>query len=314
MTNDLTIIQPDSDLLAALGGFMRLNVADGDASSHTVASYLTEVKQYTLWCADNDLNPAYATENDIREYRSYLIDRYKLSTVGTKLAVIRRLYDAACWRGLRLDNPARGIKAPKDRTAQEDKVKYLPLDGFRRMLSIAPADTPIGKRDRAIIGLMGWHGLRVNECRTLKIDSLDLTTGVLTVVGKGGKVRKVYLIDRSLGPLLTWLEIRPLWANPDTDALFTDFGNRTMGQPMTTRGIRYMIDGYLIEAGLKAEGISCHSLRHSFATWSLAGGANLQVISGAMGHSKTATTEIYAKIVDRMKENPALYLAGVIGE
>jgi integrase/recombinase XerD len=74
-----------------------------------------------------------------------------------------------------------------------------------------------------------------------------------------------------------------------------------------------MVDGYLDRADLKADGISCHSLRHSFATWSLAGGAKLTAISGVMGHSSIETTQAYAKIVDRINENPARYLDALMG-
>ena len=69
-----------------------------------------------------------------------------------------------------------------------------------------------------------------------------------------------------------------------------------------------MVDAHLEALGLKEAGVSCHSLRHSFATWSLAGGAGLVSIQDALGHSSVETTQVYAKIVDRMRENPALYL------
>jgi site-specific recombinase XerD len=82
---------------------------------------------------------------------------------------------------------------------------------------------------------------------------------------------------------------------------------------MTARAIRYQVDGYLTTVGLKAEGVSCHSLRHSFATWSLAGGAKLLSISQALGHSSVETTQVYAKIVDKVRENPTLYLERMMG-
>ena len=77
--------------------------------------------------------------------------------------------------------------------------------------------------------------------------------------------------------------------------------------------IRHLVDRYLDSLGLKAEGISCHALRHSAATWARAGGAKLDAIAGMLGHTSTDTTRIYAKIVDRMAENPAAYLDAVLG-
>jgi hypothetical protein len=79
------------------------------------------------------------------------------------------------------------------------------------------------------------------------------------------------------------------------------------------RGIRYLVDKYLDELGLKAEGISCHALRHSAATWSRAGGVRLDAIAGMLGHASVPTTGIYARIVDKIAENPAQYLEELMG-
>ena len=77
--------------------------------------------------------------------------------------------------------------------------------------------------------------------------------------------------------------------------------------------IRSLVDGYLEPVGLKTEGISCHALRHSAATWARAGGAKLDAIADMLGHSSTTTTQVYAQIVDRMTENPARYLEELMG-
>lgn len=295
------------DLTQAMADFLRLNVADGDASPKTVASYLTEVRQYTQWCKSEGINPARATEDDLRAYRSYLVANYTRGTVATKLAAIRRFYDAAMWRGLRVDNPAKGLKAPKDKSAREDTIKFLPLEGFKRLLSL-----PDNARDKAILALMGYHGLRTEEIVNLDLSNLTLEGELptISVTGKGDKIRRIHLISRSLTALQNWLDIR----QSDDTAVFVSIGNRGKGERLTTRGIRYMVDAYLDQAGLKSNGISCHSLRHSFATWSLSGGAKLQAISGAMGHSSIETTQVYAKIVDRINENPARYLDALMGE
>jgi integrase/recombinase XerD len=287
-----------ADLSQAMADFLRLNVADGDVSPKTIASYLTEVKQYTLWCESEGINPVRATEDDLRRYRSHLLASYTRGTVATKLAVIRRFYNAALWRSLRMDNPATGLKAPKDKTGREDSVKFLPLEGFKRLLSM-----PDNARDKAILALMGWHGLRVEEVVNLDLANLALAGELptISVTGKGSRTRKVHLIERSVVALSAWLDIRQ--GQPSEQAIFVSIGNRDQGQRLTTRAVRYMVDSYLAQAGLKADGISCHSLRHSFATWSLAGGAKLTAISGAMEHSSVETTQVYAKIVDRINEN-----------
>jgi site-specific recombinase XerD len=160
---------------------------------------------------------------------------------------------------------------------------------------------------------MGVHGLRVSEVAGLKLDDLDLNEGVVTVLGKGRKVRTVYLTDQTTQVLAAWLEVRGNVALDGVHALFVVVGPNGPGTAIGSRGIRYLVDKYLEELGLKAEGISCHALRHSAATWSRAGGARLDAIAGMLGHTSVTTTGVYAKIVDKIAENPARYLEELMG-
>jgi site-specific recombinase XerD len=93
-----------------------------------------------------------------------------------------------------------------------------------------------------------------------------------------------------------------------TQALFVALDNGHAGTPMTTVGLRWVVNSYLDALGLKNEGISCHALRHSAATWARFGGAKLDAISVMLGHASVTTTQVYAKVVDMIKENPALFL------
>ena len=104
-------------------------------------------------------------------YRKELIGQYEVGMVAVKLAAIRRLYEAAVWLRLRQDNPAAGLRAPKDRTERAERIKFLPLEGLRRLLDAPKGDNPAAVRDRAILALMGRHGLRVSEVAGLTADS-----------------------------------------------------------------------------------------------------------------------------------------------
>ena len=126
------------------------------------------------------------------------------------------------------------------------------------------------------------------------------------------KVRTVYLIESSAEALRQWLDVRESVANPGESALFVSLDRAHKDRGMSTRAIRYVVDEYLADVGLKAKGISCHSLRHSAATWARAGGAKLDAIADQLGHASTDTTRIYARIVDRMTENPARYLEAML--
>jgi integrase/recombinase XerD len=301
------------DLLTRFADFLRLNVAQGDASPETLRAYHAHARDYVAWCTAAGLNPATAAYADLVGYRKHLVDHgYSRGTVAYKVAALRRFYEAARSWGLRQDNPAEGLKPPKDTTAPEDRRKFLPLEGLARILAAPRGNTPRARRDRAILALLGYHGLRVSEVSSLVIT--DYAAGDLprlTVHGKGNKRREVYLVATTEKLLDAWLQVRV--ARPKVKAIFTDLDNHHRGKPMTARAIRYQVDGYLTTVGLKAEGVSCHSLRHSFATWSLAGGAKLLSISQALGHSSVETTQVYAKIVDKVRENPTLYLERMMG-
>lgn len=94
-----------------------------------------------------------ATEDDLKAYRAYLAEQYARATVTHRLAAVRRFYEAAIWRGYRADNPAAGIRPPRERTAREERVKFLPLEGLKRLLD-APVHPRRGARDRAMLALM----------------------------------------------------------------------------------------------------------------------------------------------------------------
>jgi site-specific recombinase XerD len=315
-TTALTIRQDQrpttTDIMVDFAKFLRLHTADGDASPATIRSYYGNAAQFVAWCTERGVNPATATEEDIATYRRELVAQYQTGTVAVKLAAIRRLYEAAVWRGLRQDNPAAGLKAPKDRTQRAERIKFLPLDGLRRLLEAPTGDDPAAVRDRAILTLMGRHGLRVSEVAGLTIDSADFDAGTVKVLGKGRKMRIIYLIESSADALRAWLDIRESVANQGEPALFVALDRAHKGGGMSARAIRYLVDNYLADLGLKAEGISCHSLRHSAATWARAGGAKLDAMADQLGHASTDTTRIYARIVDKMTENPAKFLEAML--
>jgi len=305
------------DILSAFQQWMRLDVGDGNPSPETLRAYFGDVKQHLEWLSDEGLMPAQAGDEDLKAYRAWLVETYAVSTVGRKLAAVRRFYEMAQARGLLLENPAKGLKAPRNRTEQHERVKYLPLEPVRRLLKAPNANEPKGIRDKAILVLMAMHGLRVIEVNRLNLESLDLErgeAGEMRVLGKGSKYRTVLLTEATRAELEKWLAVRDMM-HCETTALFVAMDwSRPDAEPsrVSRRGIRSMVDGYLEMVDAKKEGISCHALRHSFATLSLAAGGDLLAISGALGHSSVTTTQVYAKIVDRARKNPAKLLVGLL--
>ena len=201
------------DLLSHFGAFLRLHVADGDASPNTIRSYYSNARQFAEWCREQGIDPAKATEDDLLICRKYLNENYGRGTVGVKLAAIKRLYEAAVWRGLRSDNPAAGLKAPKDKTERSERIKFLPLEGLRRLLAAPKGDRPAAVRDRAMLAFMGRYGLPGSEVAGLAVDDLDLDAGTVRVLVRGNRERAVCLIDSTAAAIGEWLPVRLRVAN-----------------------------------------------------------------------------------------------------
>ncbi len=303
------------NIISDFGEFIRLNAARGAPSAATIRAYLGHARQHLEWCAERGVNLASASPEELVVYRSWLATLYAPATVATKLTALRHLYAMAQARGYRPDNPAAGLASPRDRTVAADRAKFLPLEGLKRILDApGPPHTAIASRDRAILALMGVHGLRVGEVAGLNVGDVDLDAGAVTVRGKGNKTRMIYLIDFSRRRIEAWLEARREIAADGEDALFVamDRARRFWGRRMTARGIEALTNRYLEREGLKRPGISCHSLRHSAAVWARASGASIDGLADMLGHSSVDTSRIYAQIVRRMEENPARYLEAAL--
>jgi integrase/recombinase XerC len=145
-------------------------------------------------------------------------------------------------------------------------MKYLPLEGLKRLLAAPQGEGLLARRNRAMLALMGVHGLWVAEVTGPNLDDVDLSAGHVGVLGKGRKIRTVYLINHRAGLLAAWLQVGQAVASDGVSALFVVVGPNATGTALGTRGIRYLVDRHLTDLGLKAEGISCHALRHSSAT------------------------------------------------
>jgi site-specific recombinase XerD len=322
------------EILEQFSRWMRLDVADGNASQATLRSYWGDVRDHLRWLWTQGLRPAQADEDVLKEYRALLASQYKVSTAGRKFTSVRRFYDMAYQRGQLPSNPAARIKSPADRTDEDERIKYISRLAMQKMLVLSDeqykhnANAKVkALRDQAMLLLTMRHGLREIELVRLNVENLDLQDGgessTLRVFGKRSKWRTIHLVPQSQLAIEKWLAVHAMMhvapdggdgmSQPGTPLFvslhWANNGHGARGERLSTRGVRAMIDGYLAAAGAKAEGISGHALRHSFGTWSVFDGADLRAVSKEMGHGSIETTTKYSKIVDAMKSNPAKYMS-----
>lgn len=300
------------DSLDAFEWFLQIDVANGDATRDTVVAYRREVGAWIGWCERNGIDALYATRDHIELFRESLKNRgISVKTRQFKLSIVRRFYAAAIRHKLIQTNPAEGVRAGKDLTAPEDKIKALGLGGLSQLVGSIPNDTPAGLRDRAVVGLMALHGLRRIEVHRLDHESLHIEEGqapYLEVEGKGSKKRRVYLRADTLAALEAYTAAKGKAKMARSGAFFVGHGNNGRGKRLSRQALNEIVDKHLTKATLKRDGVSCHALRHTYGTLAVAGGAKIEHLRDAMGHSKIDTTSIYVRAVEKAKNNPSNFI------
>jgi site-specific recombinase XerD len=288
-------------------GFL-LSLRARDASPHTLRSYGRTVGAYLDWLAARGVDWRSPGRMDLRAFLAELAGSSARTSVSQRLAAIRSFHRWAARAGLASGDPWGAIATPR---LPRRLPRVLEVDQIERLLDAievvpggdAELREAIALRDRAIVETAYAAGLRISELAGAAASALDLRRGELRVLGKGRKERIGLLGRPAVAALEAYLEAgqpvllarRPpaRGAAPadDPDVLFLNHH----GQPIGVRGLRYRIDRLCRAAGLP-EGVSPHTLRHSFATHLLDGGADLRVVQELLGHESLATTQVYTHV------------------
>jgi site-specific recombinase XerD len=303
--------RPASDRLTGvvLHRFLR-SLAARDASPHTIRAYDTAVGAYLAWLDDRGTDWRRPSRPELRSYLARLGAGASRSTVAQRLAAIRSFHRWAAREGLAAGDPWGAIATPR---LPRRLPRVLEIDQVARLLGVVEAElaaaeaarpdgvalaTALAMRDRALIETAYAAGLRISELAAADLGSLDLRRGEVRVMGKGRKERIGLLGRPAIAALTSYLDHgRPLLADrggaaaPAPTAVFLNHA----GAPLGVRGLRYRLDRLCRAAGLPV-GVSPHTLRHSFATHLLDGGADLRVVQELLGHENLATTQVYTHV------------------
>lgn len=236
----------------------------------------------------------------IREYLGSLYGHLSRSTIARKLSSLRSFFLFLEKSRHIKGNPAADIATPK---TEKYIPHYLPVDDMFRLLARPLRETSLGLRDLAILEVLYSCGIRVSELEALNISSVDFDERLVKVVGKGNKERIVPVGRPALGALKNYLVatqyLRRKRGHDSQEApLFINF----RGGRLSSRSIGRIIKGYALQSGLSSE-ISPHSMRHTFATHLLDGGADLRAVQELLGHSSLSTTQKYTHVsLDRLMQ------------
>ncbi len=227
----------------------------------------------------------------LRDYAAMLHRKgYARSTIARQLSALRSFYSFLQKHHMLTENPSTGLRTPKQ---SQMLPQILSVDDIRDLIASVSGSKPLDYRDRAILELFYAAGLRLSELTAL--DQRDFprdTDPWLRVYGKGGRERIVPLTPASMAAVHSYLQSgRPALADADETALFVNH----RGRRLSNRGVQYLLKQRLQKAAMTAR-ISPHSLRHSFATHLLDGGADLRSIQELLGHVGLSTTQIYTRV------------------
>jgi integrase/recombinase XerC len=266
-------------------------------SSHTAQAYRGDLVSLALFLNRGSRSLFDATYPQLRRWLANLRTRgYARSSLARKVGAVRTFYAWAVRRGLIASDPAVLLRHPAPASRLPTVLK--PSEASRLAMAAGLTD-PIGLRDRAVIELMYGSGLRVAELCGLDADDVDVRGQRVRVMGKGGKERVVPMGDFACGALREYLaKGRARLAASPKAASYSDpgplFFNRR-GKRMSTRDARAMLTRY-VRAILGSRQVSPHTLRHSFATHLLEGGADIRTVQELLGHASLATTQRYTHV------------------
>ena len=273
-------------------------------STHTLRAYSGDLERFVQFLArdflDQDSDRIRPRDADSLAVRSFIAALARKGvgkrTQARSLSALRGLFRFACREGTLTSNPAATVRSPK----QPSRLpRHLRPGEIEDLIDAARGDGPLNRRDLALLELLYASGLRVGELTGLDWNDVDLDARTVRVLGKGGKERMVPFGRPAAEALRSWLEswdqIRRQSSATD-DPVFLNF----RGGRLSARSVRRILDRY-VESAAVAAGVHPHTLRHTFATHLLEGGADLRTIQELLGHSSLSTTQRYTHVeIDRL--------------
>ena len=283
---------------AAVRSFLTYLQAERGASPHTLRNYEADLRQFLafLRTAHDGSLPA-PEEVDSYAVRSFLAARAgqgdAKSSLGRKLATVRSLFKYLGREGIVEQSPAATVVTPKK---DQRLPRVLSADDAARLMDQPGTTQPRSPRDQAILEVLYSAGVRVAELVGLNVEDVDLEAGTATVLGKGRKERVVLLGEKAVEAVRAYLK-KAGEAEGKTPLFRNSRGGR-----LTTRSVERIVTAQC-QALPNFPSMTPHTLRHSFATHLLDGGADLRAIQEMLGHASLSTTQRYTHVaLDRMME------------
>jgi integrase/recombinase XerD len=295
---DVTVSGDRAALESAVRTYLGHLAVERGLAENTLSSYRRDLHRYVAVLTDRGRRAIHQVdEGDVLAFLGGLREgdeRHPPLSAGSAaraVVAVRGLHRFALREGLTAADPARDVKPP---TPPRRLPKAISIDQVERLLAAAgPADTARGLRDRALLELLYGSGARISEAVGLDVDDLDLSDGFARASGKGGKMRMVPIggyAQRAVEAYLVRARPELVKAGRGMPALFLN----ARGGRLSRQGAWMVLRAAAERAGLRD--VSPHTLRHSFATHLLDGGADVRVVQELLGHASVTTTQVYTLV------------------
>ena len=283
-----------------------------NASGHTIRAYATDLAQFSDYLTNGAVafrrepeerpEPAMASllragRNDIRSFLAHVQTHGAGARTATrKSAAIRTFYRYLARTGAITENPSQSIRSPKLR---RELPEVLSIPEVTALLEAPDSTSDLGVRDRAMLETLYSSGIRASELTGIRMADVDRVGGTVLVLGKRRKERIAHLGSHAVDALNAYIRVRNALGQPLHDVLFVNH----RGGPLTTRSVQRVVEKYVRQALPERREVSPHTLRHTFATHMLNGGADLRVVQEMLGHESLSSTQIYTHVsIDRLKQ------------
>ena len=271
-----------------LDGFKE-HLKQKNQSQMTIQTYSSHIEKFLEWFSQKDIDELKnITKDHIHDYHFEIRNKgYSINTIHLKLRSLKRFFEYLEKEFIIFMNPCEGIRLPKLSHTLPPNV--LSFDEIQKVFNSPDLNTKLGKRDRSILELLYSTGIRRNECCHLKMNDVDMSSGIIRINrGKGNKERMIPIGKTAVHCLKEYLlKVRPLYKT-DHDYLFITF----YGTPMSLQSLGKLIEKYGKRAGIE-KSVSTHTLRRTFATHLLKNEAHPMYVQRMLGHSHSKTLSHY---------------------
>ncbi len=266
-------------------------------SENTVKNYFRDLIDYFIYLKQNDLSPTKSIEPKyIRKMLSFLIGKgFSKISISRKISAIKSYINFLEKFNYSKNNYSELIRIPKK---SKSLPKVMTKKEISQLIKHVEMNTKKNLRDDALIELLYSTGLRVSEVANLKLKDINLKKSEIKILGKGNKERIVIFNNKSKEKIIRYLKNDKRYISIKTEALFQN----KFKEALSTRSIQRILKKYLNFSGINSK-YSTHTLRHTFATHLLEGGADIKVIQQLMGHSSPETTKIYTHVSSSTLKN-----------